>query len=59
MQCHHSSLTRIIGHAVDAARREGLDYIGQSDRAMRAVRMAEPDLPPAVARRLVEVLRAD
>jgi|AGTN01.1.fsa_nt_gi hypothetical protein len=50
-------LTRIIITAVDSARRDGLDYLGQTERAMRVVRMVEPDLAPGTARRMVETLR--
>lgn len=54
-----SPLSRIIAFAVDAARRDGLDSVGQTERALRAVRAVEPDLPPILARRMVESLRPE
>lgn len=55
----HSSLTRIIAQAVASARQDGLDYVVQTERAIRAVQMVEPDLAPGTVRRMVETLRQD
>ncbi|MGE5515197.1 MAG: hypothetical protein ACM31D_05195 [Bacteroidota bacterium] len=59
MQTSSPSLNRIIAHAVDTARQAGLDYVGQMERAMKAVRTVEPDLAPMAARRMVERLWRD
>lgn len=59
MQTAYSSLSRVIAQAVDAARQDGLDYVGQMERAMKAVRMVEPDLVPMTVRRVVERLWRD
>ncbi len=57
MQTANASLTRLISAAVGAARAEGLDYLGQTQRALRTVQAVEPDLTHSDALRLVERLR--
>lgn len=51
-----SSLIRIIGQAAEEARREGIGLHGQMQRAVSAVRRAEPDLAISTARTLVQLL---
>lgn len=53
MQTENASLIRIIARATEQARQEGLDQLGQVERAVRSVLTVEPDLTDGVARRLV------
>lgn len=59
MQAENASLVRIIGRAMCQARQDGLDQLGQIERAVRSVLLVEPDLSDRAARRMVETLRAD
>lgn len=59
MPVENTSLVRIIGRAMHQARQDGLDQLGQVERAVRSVLNVEPDLSDRAARRMVETLRAD
>ena len=41
------AIHRIIASAIDEARRAGLDYVGQTQKAIEQVRAVEPDLTTA------------
>lgn len=59
MDATHPSLIRVISSAVDQARSAGRDYVGVTERAIRAVQAVEPDLAMCTVRRLVEQVRRD
>ena len=51
------SLERIISEALEEARAKGRDYITQTQLAVRAVRLARPDLTASDALALVNLAR--
>ncbi|HLO78748.1 MAG TPA: hypothetical protein VK196_20010 [Magnetospirillum sp.] len=58
MNAENTSLFRIITRAIAQARQDGLDQLGQMERAVRSVLAVEPDLTDSAARRLVVELTA-
>ncbi len=50
-------LARVIAQALADARQKGLDHIGQTDHAIRAVLAARPDMTASDAMWQVERLR--
>ncbi len=52
-----AKLSKLIAEAVEEARQQGLDYIGQMERAMRVVRAVRTDLTADDAFSLVQRLR--
>ncbi len=52
------SLTRIIAQALAEARDKGLDHIGQTEHAVRAVLAVRPDMTASAAMQAVNRLRA-
>ncbi len=52
-----ATLSKLIAEAVEEARQQGLDYIGQTERAMRVVRAVRTDLTADDAFALVQRLR--
>ena len=39
-----ATLSKLIAEAVEEARQQGLDYVGQAERAVQAVSTVRPDL---------------
>lgn len=56
MNAENTSMFRIITRAIAQARQDGLDQLGQMERAVKSVLMVEPDLSDSAARRLVASL---
>ena len=52
-----AKLSKLIAEAVEEARQQGLDYIGQMERAISAVGTVRPDLTASAAYALVQRLR--
>ncbi len=54
-----ATLAKLIAEAVEEARQQGLDYIGQTERAVQAVCSVRPDLTATAALTLVRRLRQE
>ena len=52
-----AALSKLIAEAVEEARRQGHDYVGQTERAVQAVSTVRPDLTASAALTLVRRLR--
>ena len=52
-----ATLSKLIAEAVEEARQRGLDYLGQTERAMKVVGTVRPDLTANDAFLLVQRLR--
>ena len=52
-----ATLSKLIAKAVEEARQQGLDYLGQMERAMKVVRAVRTDLTANDAFLLVQRLR--
>ena len=52
-----ATLSKLIAETVEEARQQGLDYIGQTERAMKVVRAVRTDLTADDAFALVQRLR--
>jgi len=55
----HQGLANVIRQAVSDARDQGLDYIGQTEHAVRAVMAIRNDMDGADAMHLVTRVRAE
>lgn len=58
MEASNQSITRVITRAMAQARQDGLDQLGQLERAVRSVLTVEPDLSEGAVRRLAVSLLA-
>ncbi len=54
-----ATLSKLIAEAVEEARRQGLDYVGQTERAVQAVSAVQPDLTASIVLALVRRLRQE
>ncbi len=54
-----AKLSKLIAEAVEDARQQGLDYMGQTERAVKAVSTVRPDLTASAALSLVRRLRRE
>ncbi len=54
-----AALSKLITVAVEEARQQGLDYVGQTERAVKAVGTVRPDLTASAALSLVRRLRQE
>ncbi len=52
-----ATLSTLIADAIKEARRQGLDYVGQTKQAVKAVSIVRPDLTASVVLALVQRLR--
>ena len=52
-----AAMSKLIAVAVEEARQQGLDYVGQTERAVQAVSTVRPDLTASAALTLVRRLR--
>ena len=52
-----AALSKLIAEAVEEARQQGLDYVGQTERAVQAISTVRPDLTASAALTLVRRLR--
>ncbi len=52
-----ATLSKLIAEAVEEARRQGLDYVGQTKQAVKAVSIVRPDLTASATLTLVRRLR--
>ncbi len=50
------ALSKLIAEAIEEARQQGMDYIDQTERAVKAVSAVRPDLTASVVRALVQRL---
>ena len=53
------ALSKLIAEVVEDARQQGLDYGGQTERAVKAVGTVRPDLTASAALSLVRRLRQE
>ena len=54
-----AKLSKLIAEAVEEARQQGLDYVGQTESAVQAVSAVRPDLTASVVLALVQRLRRE
>ena len=54
-----AALSKLIAEAVEEARQQGLDYVGQTERAVKAVSTVRPDLTASDALTLVKRLKQE
>ncbi len=54
-----AALSKLIAEAVEDARSRGLDYVGQTERAVQAISTVRPDLTASAALTLVRRLRRE
>ena len=52
-----TALSKLIAEAIEEARSQGLDYVGQTERAVRAVSTVRPDKSASDALTIVRRLR--